>query len=394
MSLFDPYSPEFRSDPYPVYERLRAEAPVHLSDNGSFVLANYDDCSFALRDPRFHSSGTEESRAARAAVSETPLGLLANSMLFMDPPDHTSLRNLVMKAFTPRAVDALTPTIHAIVDDLLDTASEHGEMDLVGDFAYPLPVAVICEMLAIPHEDRTSFRESSRDLAGVVDIVPDMGTAVRGSEAAAFLIDYFRDLITKRRAELGDDVLSALIAAEEDGRTLTTNQLLATCVQLLFAGHETTQNLIGNGMLALMRNRSQLELLARDPALTRQAVEELLRYDSPAQLAGRSTSTDVRIGEVDIPAGHSVITLIGSANRDASAFANANVLDVTRQPNAHLTFGAGVHFCLGAPLARLEGRIAIDALIRRFPSIEMAVDEPVWRPTYVLRGLESLPVTL
>ncbi len=382
--LFDPYSADFRADPYPTYERLRAEAPVHQSETGTWFLSRYDDCSFVLRDPQFRS-GTASTGA------ETPLSLLSNSMLFMDPPEHTNLRGLVMKAFTPRAVDALAARIDAIVDGLLDGVGS--EFDLIGDFAYPHPVAVICEMLAIPHPDRDGFRDASRDLAGVVDIVPDLQTAVRGSDAAAFLIDYFRDLVPKRRSDPGDDVLSELIAAEEDGRTLSTEQLLATCVQLLFAGHETTQNLIGNGMLALMRNRPQLDLLRRDATLTRGAVEELLRYDSPAQIAGRWTTTDVTIGGVDMPADSPVIALIGSANRDDDAFDNAGALDVTRQPNTHLTFGAGVHFCLGAPLARLEGRIALDAIARRFPSIDVA-GEPVWRKTYVLRGLETLPVAV
>jgi len=391
--LWDPYDIDFRRDPYPVYARLRDEDPVHPTDTGTWVVSRYEDCSVALRDPRFRATGSAERRAAREAMSETPLGMLSNSMLFMDPPEHTQLRGLVQKAFTPRAVDDLKPRIHEIAGELLDAAGRRGEMDVVADYAYPLPVKVICELLAIPDADHELFSEHSGKLAGVVDIVPDLETAVRGAEAAEFFIGYFRDLIPKRRADLGDDVLSGLIAAEEDGRTLTTEQMLATCVQLLFAGHETTQNLVSNGTWALLQHRHEFERLRDDPSLGRTAIEELLRYDGPAQLAGRWTDTEVTLGGRTIPAEQPVICLVGSANRDTDAWDHADDLDVGRTPNPHLTFGAGVHFCLGAPLARVEGQIAIGALIRRFPRME-PVGEPRYRKTLALRGLDEFRVRL
>lgn len=392
--LFDPYDRTFRADPYPTYARLRSEEPVSRTDAGSWVLAGYHDCSAALRDPRFHNRGPGETRAMRQAFTPPPLQVLGHSMLFMDPPDHTRLRTLVNVAFSRRAVEDLRPMVSEIVGELADAAAERSEVDLVGELAYPLPVRVICELLRIPEGDRDVFGEHSRHLAGVVDIVPDTDTLLLGTQAAEWFIDYFEHLIPERRRAPGDDLLSALIAAEDSGDRLTHEELIATSVQLLFAGHETTQNLIGNGLYALLRHRDQWERLCADPSLVRSAVEELLRYDGPAQLAGRWTATDVELGGAVIPAGEQVITLIGSANRDPDAFPDPDRLDIARADNPHLTFGAGHHFCLGAPLARLEGRVALEALARRFPDMELATDEVRYRRTYVLRGVEALPVHL
>jgi len=385
---FDPYDLSFRHDPYPTYERLREADPVHLTEAGTWVLSRYEDCARALNDPDFGTEVPLDIREARRALTPPPLAILSETMLFRDPPDHTRLRSVVSAAFTPRAVEALRPGVEQIVDELLSAVEGDGRMDLVADFAHPLPIRVICELLDLPVEDRDAIGVWSRDLAGVVDIPLDDTTVVAGARAAEALVEYFRRLVPARRRRPGNDVLSALATG-----ALEENELLAVCVQLLFGGHETTQNLIGNGMLALLGHRDQLELLRDEPRLMRTAIEEFLRFDAAGQLAGRWSKRPVVIGDRAIEPGHQVLLLLGSANRDPTAFDDPDVLDVARTPNRHLTFGGGMHFCLGAPLARLEARIAFEALLRRFPRMELATDDPSWRPTLALRGLDSLPVT-
>jgi cytochrome P450 len=313
-------------------------------------------------------------------------------MLFLDPPDHTRLRGIVSKAFTRRAVDALGPRVEQLVDDLCNAAADRGEIDVVDDFAYPLPIAVMCELLAIPEEDVAGFRRWSRDLAGVVDIPADLGVIARGAKAGEWFIDYFHDLIPKRRANPGDDLLSELIAAEDAGDRLSHEELLATCVQLVFAGHETTQNLISNGLLALLQQREEFARLRDDPSLVRTAIEELLRFDSPAQVSARWAKTDVDLDGQVIKPGEPILVFLGSANRDPEQFDAPDTVDVGRTDNKHLSFGGGVHFCLGGPLARLEARIAIPELARRFPDMELLDPDPPRRPTLALRGLASLRV--
>ena len=393
--LFNPLLPEFHADPYPFYRRLREEDPVHQSPLGFWVLTRYEDCVMALRDPRF---GREAFAQLLTAVygDGTETGSLPRSMLFRDPPDHTRLRALVSKAFTPRVIDQMREHIQEIVDHLLDRVQASGEMDVIGDLAYPLPVRVICEMLGVPLGDHEAIREWSADIARSLDAIglpSDASIVERGRVARRAIGDYFRALVPRRRGNPQNDLLTGLIAAEEQGDKLSEGEVIAMCVLLFIAGHETTVNLIGNGLLALLRHPDQLALLRQDLALVPGAVEELLRYDSPVQRTARMTTEEVEIGGRRIAKGAMVVTAIGAANRDPAQFTDPDRLDVTRRDVRHVSFGYGIHFCLGAPLARVEGQIALGTLLRRAPRLALAETEPEWRESSVLRGLKRLRVT-
>ena len=394
MSTFNPMDPEFLADPYPTYHRLREEDPVHHSPLDFWVLTRYEDVAAVLRDPRFIKEPLVSMVAARFGVSVPPgVGL---SMLDRDPPDHTRLRSLVSKAFTPRVVEGLRPRIQKMVDDLITRAEAVGTMDLIEEFAYPIPVNVICEMLGVPVDDRERFKGWSLDIARGLDSVwlPLESEIPKRSGAARHAIgDYMRGLIAERRASPRGDLLSALIAAEEAGDKLSEDELIATCILLLIAGHETTVNLIGNGTLALLRHPEELRRLRKTPGLITSAVEELLRYDGPVQRTARITSTEVTIGGRTIPKGEMVMPFIGAADRDPSQFPDPDRLDLGRADNRHIAFGWGIHFCLGAPLARVEGQIAIDTLVRRLPGLALVDAEPEHRQSLTLRGLKALPVT-
>ena len=394
MSTFNPMDPEFLADPYPTYHRLREEDPVHHSPLDFWVLTRYEDVAAVLRDPRFIKEPLVSMVAARFGVSVPPgVGL---SMLDRDPPDHTRLRSLVSKAFTPRVVEGLRPRIQKMVDDLITRAEAVGTMDLIEEFAYPIPVNVICEMLGVPVDDHERFKGWSLDIARGLDSVwlPLESEIPKRSGAARHAIgDYMRGLIAERRASPRGDLLSALIAAEEAGDKLSEDELIATCILLLIAGHETTVNLIGNGTLALLLHPEELRRLRETPGLITSAVEELLRYDGPVQRTARITSTEVTIGGRTIPKGEMVMPFIGAADRDPSQFPDPDRLDLGRADNRHIAFGWGIHFCLGAPLARVEGQIAIDTLVRRLPGLALVDAEPEHRQSLTLRGLKALPVT-
>jgi pimeloyl-[acyl-carrier protein] synthase len=395
MISFNPMDPEFLADPYPTYHRLRAEDPVHYSPLDFWVLTRYEDIVAVLRDPRFVKEPLAAFVAARFGVA-VPVGM-GLSMLDRDPPDHTRLRSLVSKAFTPRVVEGLRPRIQRIVDDLITRAEQAGSMDLIEEFAYPIPVNVICEMLGVPVEDHERFKEWSLDIARGLDSVllpPESDIPRRSGAARHALSDYFRGLIAERRTAPRGDLLSALIAAEEAGDKLSEDELLATCILLLIAGHETTVNLIGNGTLALLRHPAELRRLRESPGLIGSAVEELLRYDGPVQRTARIPSTDVTIGGRTIPKGAMVMPFIGAADRDPAYFPHPDRLDLARADNRHIAFGLGIHFCLGAPLARVEGQIAIGTLVRRLPKLALDVDQPEYRQSLTLRGLKALPVRL
>jgi cytochrome P450 len=386
---FNPMDPAFVADPYPTYHRLRAEDPVHQSPLGFWVLSRYEDVAASLRDPRFAKEAIASFVAARFG---RPVERM--SMLDLDPPDHTRLRSLVSKAFTPRVVEQLRPHIQSIVDDLLRRVDAHA-MDLIEDFAYPLPVIVICEMLGVPVSDRERFKQWGLDVARGLDalMLPvDSPVILRARESRFALTDYFRQLIAERRRDPRADLLSGLIAAEEAGDRLSEEDLLATSILLLLAGHETTVNLIGNGTLALLRHPEQLQRLRDDPGLITTAVEELLRYDGPVQRTARIPSEDVVVCGRTIPAGDMVMPFIGAADRDPAQFPDPDRLDLSRTPNRHIAFGLGIHFCLGAPLARVEGQIAINTLVQRFPKLALATDSPQFRQSLTLRGLSTLPV--
>ncbi len=390
---FNPMAPEFVEDPYPTYRRLREEDPVHQSPLGFWVLTRYEDVVSSLKDPRMVKEPIAAFVAARFGLPAPPTGM-GLSMLDRDPPDHTRLRGLVSKAFTPRVIEQLRPHIQGIVNRLLDKVEGEPGMDLIEQFAYPLPVIVICEMLGVPVADHERFKGWGLDIARGLDAIllpTDSPVAERSMHARHALAAYFRELIAERRAAPRDDMLSGLIAAEEAGDKLTEDELLATCILLLVAGHETTVNLIGNGTLALLRHPEQRKRLQEDPGLITTAVEELLRFDGPVQRTARIPSEDVTFGGKTIGKGEMVMPFIGAADRDPRQFPDPDRLDLGRTDNRHIAFGWGIHFCIGAPLARVEGQIAINTLLKRQPKLALAAT-PQHRQSLTLRGLTTLPV--
>lgn len=396
--VFNPFDPQFRVDPYSVYQKLRSEDPIHESFFGC-CISRYADCIATLRDPRA-SSDLRNSQSYQLAVEQglydPDQEILSKSPPFLvrDPPDHTRLRGLVSKAFTPKVIEGLHPHIQEIVDGLLDRVIAKGSMEVIEDFAYPLPVTAICEMLGVPPEDRETFKEWSRELSRGLDPAGVFSPEVveRRRQAGNAFVEYFRSLIAERRRSPRDDLLSALIAVEEEGDKLTEEELLATCVFLLAAGHETTVNLIGNGILALLRHPDQFERLRDDPSLTPSAVEEFLRYDPPVQMAMRAAREDIEMGGKTIRQGQQIVILLGSANRDPDVFPDPDRLDITRGDSRHIAFSYGLHFCLGAPLARAEGEIAFRTLVRRLQRLEILAEAPEYKENVVVRGLRSLPV--
>lgn len=400
----DPLAPENRADPYPFYHWLRENDPIRHALDGSWILSRYADGAAVLRDPRLSPSPAHLREGAVQGAENHPVRQVGTSlMMFLDPPDHTRLRSLVSKAFTPRMVEMMRARIQGLVDELLDAALPAGEMDVVADLAYPLPVAVICDLLGVPPFDRELFRELSSDASRLLDGgALDKPAQERGMVAGMQLFQYFTDLVEKRRhgvqarslANPQDDLLSAMIAAEEAGDRLSHAELITTATLLFVAGHETTSNLIGNAMLALLRHPGELRRLQDDPSLIRSAVEEFLRYDSPVQYIARITTEDVEVGGVPIPAGEQLILVVGGMNRDPDQFPDPDRLDVGRpeKSNRHLSFSAGIHFCLGASLARTEAQVAIGTLLRRAGDLELLTTEPRVRDHFVLRGVHELRV--
>ena len=396
--VFNPLDPAFRLDPYPLYKRLREEEPIHESAFGGLVFSRYADCVAIVKDRRSSSdarnSDAYEQMRKQGIVDADEQVLNTQPFLFLDPPDHTRLRGLVSKAFTPKVVERLRPRIRELVDSLLDAAAERGSLEIIEDLAYPLPVNVICEMLGVPRDDHERFKEWSREAARSLDPEEVLAPEVqeRRTKTIESFAQYFRDLIEERRRKPRHDLIDDLIAAEEEGDKLSEEELLSTCILLLVAGHETTVNLIGNGMLALLRHPDQLERLRSEPALTHSAVEELLRYDPPVQLTGRTALEDMEIGGATIKKGGQSILLLASADRDPEQFDNPEQLDIAREDNRHLAFGFGIHACLGAPLARVEGAIAFRRIVDRFRGLRLLTEAPDYKENIVLRGLASLPV--
>jgi cytochrome P450 PksS len=398
--LVDPInigSREFKANPYPFYARLRAESPVYRvripPGETAWLITRYDDVAMVLSDERFiknryHAVTPEQEVWGRKLFRLKWLRWLLRSMLHLDHPDHTRLRALVSKAFTPRLIERMRPRIKALADQLLDRALNRGRMDLIRDYALPIPATIIAEMLGVPVKDRHKFRRWSRSL-----FISSTWELLKAVPSALALFHYVRQLVKKRRASPRDDLVSALALAEHGGDKLSEEELLAMVVLLLVAGLETTINLIGNGALALLEHPGQMETLRNEPALIKSAVEELLRHASPVEMATeRYAREDVTIAGVTIRRGEMVLAVLASANRDERQFPNADVLDLGREPNKHLSFGLGTHFCLGASLARLEGQIAISTLIRRAPDLRLATSALRWRPGFITRGLEALPV--
>ena len=396
--LFNPLAPDFIANPYPFYHRLRETEPMHLTPLGFYVASRHADIATTLRDNRFGKdfAGRMSRRHGPEILEEPVYRSMRHWMLQQDPPDHTRLRGLVVRAFTARRVEDMRPRIQEIVDGIIDRVESRGRMDLIADFAFRLPVTVICDMLGIPSEDRELFFTSSRTGGRLLDPVPLSRAEIEQHNASNLAAaDYFNRLFELRRREPGDDLTTQLVQAEEHGSKLSNEELTANIILLFGAGHETTVNLIGNGLLALYRNPDQLRLLREDPSLTAGAVEELLRYDSSVQVTGRTTLEDVdEIGGIPLAKGQSVICLLGSANRDPAIYADPDRLDITRADVRPLSFGGGIHYCLGAQLARIEGEIAIATLLRRLPGLQVDdAEHPDWRQTFVLRGLNTLPAS-
>jgi cytochrome P450 len=388
-------TPEGRADPYPRYARLRSEAPVHRSGFGFWALTRYEDCQQVLRHPGVgkdfsgaaNSLGLDESQRAQQARFRND----HSNMLVSDPPDHTRLRGLVTRAFTPRTVETLRPSIVTLVDELLDGFGD-GEVEFMDALAFPLPVTVIGEMLGVPPEDRAGLRPLVRAITGVIELVVTPEAMDAATAADATLVDYFAGLVAERRARPRDDLLTQLIEAEDRGDQLTERELISTAILLFAAGFETTTHLLGNGLMALLRHPDQLERLRADRSLLKTGVEELLRYDSPVQIAARTAYEDLSVDGHLIESGSTVLCLLGAANRDPARYSDPDRFDVGRSEGAPLSFGSGIHFCLGAALARLEGQIVLDRLLDRFSTVELVGDRPTHRDSLTLRGLTDLRV--
>jgi cytochrome P450 len=397
--LFNPLAPEFIRDPYPHYARLRATDPMHQTAFGSFVASRHAEASLVLRDKRFGKDFAERTirRYGPKSMEEPVFRSMSHWMLQKDPPDHARLRGLVVKAFTARRVEDMRPRIQQVVDETLDRIIPQGRMDLIEDFAFRLPVTIICDMLGIPEEQRELFYTGSRDGGRLLDPVPLSPEEIaKGNAGNLMAAMYFQQLFDLRRKQPGDDLITQLVQAEEDGSKLSNEELTANIILLFGAGHETTVNLIGNGLLALHRNPDQLALLKANPGLITNAIEEFLRYDSSVQLTGRVALEDIEdLGGKRIPKGENVLCLLGSANHDPAVYPDRpGSLDITRPNVKPLSFGGGIHFCLGAQLARIEAEIAIASLLRRLPDLRLDnAENPQWRPTFVLRGLKELPAS-
>ena len=396
--LLDLLDPGHRAHPYPIYRQLRERGPLQLPDSNLVVFSSFADCDEVLRHPSSCSDrlkSTAAQQAIAAGQEARPFG--APGFLFLDPPDHTRLRKLVSKAFSPKVVRALEPDITALVDALLDAVATAGRFEVIADLAYPLPVAVICRLLGVPIEDEPKFSWASALLAQGLDPFIAFTGQPQGfeerMEAGLWLRGYLRDLLRQRRADPGEDLMSGLIAVEEAGDQLTEDEIVATCNLLLVAGHETTVNLIANAVLAMLRHPEHWSALGRDSSRAPAIVEETLRYDPPVQLVGRIAGEDMSIGGVDVPRGETMMLLLAAAHRDPAVTERPDEFDPTRAVVRHLAFGLGPHFCLGAPLARLEANVALSAVTKRFPGARL-VGEPTYKPNVTLRGMARLDVVV
>lgn len=399
-AVFDPWSPDFVADPYPAYAELRERGRVHwFEPSRQWLVPHYADVSALLRDRRLgrtytHRFTHEEFGRTPPPPENEPFHVLNdNGMLDLEPPDHTRLRRLVSKAFTPRTIEELAPTVRRLADDLAAAFVADGGGDLLTAVAEPLPVGVISELLGIPPADRHLLRPWSRAICGMYDLNPSAEAARRAVRASEEFSAYLRELIAERRKDPGEDLISGLIAVYDEGERLSEQEMISTCVLLLNAGHEATVGTTVNGWWALFRHPAQLAALRADPGLLSTAVEELMRFDTPLHLFERWALEDIEIDGVPIPRGQEVALLFGSANRDPARFEDPGTLDLSRAENPHISFGAGIHYCIGAPLARVELMASFGALLRRAPTLRL-VAEPEWGPSSVIRSLRELRVEL
>jgi cytochrome P450 len=403
--VFDLGNPATNANPFPEFARLRAEDPIHWSPAmKAWIITRHADVKQVALNNRqisadrltpFFKTNPEYLRGSIDSL----VRYLNHWMVFRDPPDHTRLRRLFNKAFTPTSVSNLRPSIESIVAHLIDgmeARARRGEtVDYIADFAYPLPASVIMDLLGVPRADLERVKVWSDDIALFIGTAQVAGNKyLRAESGAKAMSDYFRSLVEARTAEPHDDMISHLVLARDDRDALTTDEIIGTCILLLFAGHETTTNLIGNGFLYSMRHRDQWERLVADPSLAGSAVEEYLRYDGPSGALARVAAADLEMGGKTIRQGQRLFAFMNSANRDPEAVDDPDRFDIGREPNAHLTFGHGIHFCLGAPLARLEAQIATTRLAERLPDIRLSGGDPEWHDSLILRGVKRLPVQL
>jgi cytochrome P450 len=397
------FSDDILQDPYPTYARLHDQGPLHFVDVGGkwavWSIFSHSECAAYAKDPRLSAKRAQQMLLTLPLSRQAEFKELAHMfglwLIFMDPPEHTRLRKLLNKGFSPAAMEGLRPRVEHIVELMLQPLERGSEVELMGVFANPLPVQIILEMLGIPQELRDTFVEWSHAIAAFRGnpnrTVQDARAA---QDALIALTEFFRKTVAERRRNKGNDLISLLIDIEEEGEVLTEEELYAQCIALLFAGHETTRNLIGNGMYTLLRNSEQMAELRERPEMIRSAVEEFLRYESPVQFTARVLKEDMEVCGQLIRKGWTMLCMLGAANRDPKQFKNPDQLELNRLNNQHLAFSAGIHSCIGAQLARLEGQVAILNLVRRFPSMKLAGLKPEWASTFGLRGLKSLAVTL
>jgi cytochrome P450 len=397
------FSDEILQDPYPTYTRLHEEGPLHYLDVGNkwavWSIFSHAECASIAKDPRLSAKRAKQMLLPLPLSRQSEFGELARMLslwlIFMDPPEHTRLRKLLNKGFSAAAVEGLRPQVEVIVDQMLKPLQYGAEVELMREFANPMPVRIILEMLGIPQELRDTFVDWSRAIA-VFRGNPNrtVEEARAAQDALIELTEFFRTTVAERRRNKGNDLISLLIDIEEEGEVLTEEELYAQCIALLFAGHETTRNLIGNGMYTLLRNPRETAELREKPEMIRSAVEELLRYESPVQFTARVLKEDIEVCGQQLRKGWTVLCMLGAANRDPKQFREPNELDLKRLNNQHLAFSAGLHFCIGAQLARLEGQIALRALVQRFPKMKLAGPRPEWASTFGFRGLKSLAVIM
>jgi cytochrome P450 len=397
------FTDEILQDPYPTYARLHEEGPLHYLDVGSkwavWSIISHAECSSIAKDPRLSAKRAQQLLALLPISRQSEFTELARMlslwMIFMDPPEHTRLRKLLNKGFSPAAIEGLRPQVEAVVDQMLKPLKHGSEVELMREFANVMPVGIISELLGVPQEMSEQFMTWSRAIAvfrGSPDRTVEQARAAQ--DALIALTDFFRKTVADRRHNKGNDLISLLIDIEEEGEVLTEEELYAQCIALLFAGHETTRNLIGNGMYTLLQHPQEAAELRENPEIIRSAVEEILRFESPVQFTARVLKEDIEVCGQRIPKKWSILCMLGAANRDPKQFKEPNQLNLKRLNNQHLAFSAGPHFCIGSQLARLEGQIAILNLLQRFPRMKLTGPRPEWASTFGFRGLKSLPVIM
>jgi cytochrome P450 len=397
--LFNPFSPELRTNPYPIYAKLREAGPVIKTPLGTFMITHYEQVdrvlrSAAFRTPRGYKDANDPSGPPRFDPDSPLSRHRRHWVIFQSGDAHARLRKLIMKVFTPRAVRALAPRVEALVSELLAPALERGTMEVIGDLAYPLPATVICELLGVPAADRDRNRQWAAAVAATIDPIASNAQIKAADDAMRDWDPYIRELLAERRKHPGDALLDAMLAVEDDGSSLSEDEIAANATFLFLAGHETTTNLIGNGLLALLRAPDQLAKLQQQPALIENAVEELLRFDAPVQFAPRVPIEPVELEGVTLPQELPIMLALGAANHDARRYDRPDVLDVTRPDPKPLSFGGGAHYCVGAALARLEAKHAFEQLVTKTQSLALVTENPEWKPSLALRALTELRIDL